>query len=154
MTNPNNCDFLDIVFKTLRLLAYKFVCHNGDDIRAAGTWELNAVGESMDETIQRIRKNLSRMKKNLQLLEQKTGCIEAASFICTTSSVVIPQYKRRFTGFVGRPLTLARNPESDSDLEICSAAGVGHGLIIPPRILLSEEGIQQSSRQCKCKTAE
>lgn len=116
MTNPNNCDFLDIVFKTLRLLAYKFVCHNGDDIRAAGTWELNAVGESMDETIQRIRKNLSRMEKNLQLLEQKTGCIEAAPFICTTSSVVIPQYKRRFTGFVGRPLTLARNPESDSDL--------------------------------------
>lgn len=89
MTNPNNCDFLDIVFKTLRLLAYKFVCHNGEDIRAAGTWELNAIGESMDETIQGIRKNLSRMKKNLQLLEQKTGCIGAASFICTNTNAAL-----------------------------------------------------------------
>lgn len=51
MTNPNNCDFLDIVFKTLRLLAYKFERHNEDDIRAAGTGELNAVGERIDETI-------------------------------------------------------------------------------------------------------
>lgn len=51
MTNPNNCDFLDIVFKPLRLLACKFVRHNEDDIRAAGTWELNTVGERTDENI-------------------------------------------------------------------------------------------------------
>ena len=41
MTNPNNCNFLDIIFKTLRLLAGKFVGHNEDDLRVTDTWKLN-----------------------------------------------------------------------------------------------------------------
>ena len=34
MTNPNNRNFLDIVFKARRLLACKFVGHNEDELRA------------------------------------------------------------------------------------------------------------------------
>ena len=37
MTHPNNCNFLDMIFKTLRLLAGRFVGHDKDDSRVAET---------------------------------------------------------------------------------------------------------------------